>query len=60
MNFFESDPYLNKEASVILEPNPTPYNGTSTYVKMYSGSPYPLGLDPVCLFYLFLKINIIY
>jgi hypothetical protein len=39
---------------VTLEPNPTPYNGTTTYVQMYSGSPYPLGLDPVC-FHLFFQ-----
>jgi hypothetical protein len=39
--------YISKEPSVILEPNPTPYNGTTTYKQMYSGNPYTLGLDPV-------------
>jgi hypothetical protein len=31
----------------MLEPNPTAYNGTKTYVQMYSGNPYPFGIDPV-------------
>ncbi len=48
--------YIDKEASVMLEPNPTPYNGTTTYCQMYSGNPYTLGLDPVWSFiFYFLK-----
>ncbi|CAF0953209.1 unnamed protein product [Adineta steineri] len=38
---------LLKSDSVMLEPNPQPYNGTTTYKQMYSGNPYPLGLDPI-------------
>lgn len=30
-----------------LEPNPRPYPAAEHYVQMYSGSPYPIGLDPV-------------
>ena len=37
---------LNRTETVILEP--TPYNYSNpTYVQMYSGTPYPVGLDPI-------------
>ncbi|UJR10911.1 hypothetical protein I4U23_015098 [Adineta vaga] len=54
MNIFGSswrvrfdDKTLNKGDAVTLEPTPYLYNGTRTYQQMYSGTPYPIGLDPV-------------
>ena len=42
-----SDEFIEKSDTVMLEPNPTNYSRTTTYVQMYSGNPYVLGLDPV-------------
>ncbi|CAF1330745.1 unnamed protein product [Rotaria magnacalcarata] len=41
------DETLNKLDTVILEPTPYNYSRTSEYRQMYSGTPYPFGLDPV-------------
>ncbi|CAF1543195.1 unnamed protein product, partial [Didymodactylos carnosus] len=41
-----SDKYMNDSETVTLEP--TPYNySNKDYVQMYSGIPYPFGLDPI-------------
>ncbi|CAF1673909.1 unnamed protein product, partial [Adineta ricciae] len=41
------DKTLGKGEAVTLEPTPYPYNGTHTYQQMYSGTPYPIGMDPI-------------
>ncbi|CAF3434335.1 unnamed protein product [Rotaria socialis] len=41
------DETLNKSDTVILEPTSYNYSRTSEYRQMYSGAPYPFGLDPV-------------
>ena len=41
------DETLNKSDTVILEPTPYNYTGNAQYRQMYSGTPYPIGLDPV-------------
>lgn len=41
------DETLNKTDSVMLEPTPYNYTGSSQYRQMYSGTPYPIGLDPI-------------
>jgi V-type H+-transporting ATPase subunit a len=38
---------LSKSESVILEPTPYNYSGNAAYRQMYSGTPYPIGLDPI-------------
>jgi len=38
---------LNRSETVILEPTPYNYSGNAQYRQMYSGTPYPIGLDPV-------------
>ena len=38
---------LNRTETVILEPTPYNYSGNSDYRQMYSGTPYPIGLDPI-------------
>ncbi|CAF1367420.1 unnamed protein product [Adineta ricciae] len=54
MNLFGSswkvkfdDNVLLKDGAVTLEPNPRPYSAAAHYVQMYSGNPYPIGLDPI-------------
>ncbi len=47
-NKFEfSEETLNKSETVILEPTPYNYSNSSSYRQMYSGTPYPIGLDPI-------------
>jgi V-type H+-transporting ATPase subunit a len=47
-NIFEfSEETLNKSETVILEPTPYNYSGNAAYQQMYSGTPYPIGLDPI-------------
>lgn len=38
---------MNRSETVILEPTPYNYSGNAQYRQMYSGTPYPIGLDPV-------------
>ena len=42
-----SDKTLSQTDSVILEPTPYNYSGTAEYRQMYSGTPYPFGIDPI-------------
>ena len=53
INYFvfinSSDQVLNKSESVTLEPTPYNYSHSKNYQQMYSGTPYPFGLDPVSL-----------
>ncbi|CAF1368649.1 unnamed protein product, partial [Didymodactylos carnosus] len=41
------DQFLNASETVTLEPVPYNYTHSKDYVKMYSGVPYPFGLDPI-------------
>ncbi|CAF1196015.1 unnamed protein product [Adineta steineri] len=41
------DDTLAKHDSVILEPTPFNYTRSADYRQMFSGTPYPIGLDPV-------------
>ena len=38
---------MSKSETVILEPVPYNYSGLPQYRQMYSGTPYPFGLDPI-------------
>lgn len=42
-----SDEVLSKSDTVFLEPTSFNHSQTKDYQQMYSGNPYPLGLDPV-------------
>jgi hypothetical protein len=47
INFEFREDTLSKSESVILEPTPYNYSGNAAYRQMYSGTPYPIGLDPI-------------
>lgn len=38
---------LNRSESVILEPSTFNYTQNAQYRQMFSGTPYPVGLDPI-------------